>query len=936
MRGPITVAYADRAVWIDRAREPGSIRIPFDEIDELIEKPSRFWTRLALRRLNGEEHALGPLSKRPAALLAAVLRDEARRVAIEQGVGVLARRAEVAQIVSGERFLRRSAAAALHAQIVAEPPLIPSALVRAQLPLEPALALERLAALATADGFERARTDANQRFVAKSAPAVRDAMETLLNVTPTDEQAAAIATDEDATLVLAGAGTGKTSVITGKVAHLVRNQRVPPAEILVLAYNREAANELRDRLGGEFAGVDVSTFHAFGRRVIGAATGRAPAIAKLAEDDHARNEAFTQIINDLIASRDDEDAIVEFAAFQNNDHHSPFDFEHPSDYYDYVRGIEHRTLAGELVKSDEELQIANFLALNGIAYQYESPYSVDTASPEHRRYEPDFYLPDYDVYIEHFALDEAWRAPPGWNNYTEGVEWKREIHRQHGTTLIETYSWQARRGLLREHLRHRLEAHGVAFRYVPLRDLLEDLGKRIVSWLARLCAGFLSLVKAAGLTLAELRTRAARSGEHRSFAFLNLFERAWARYEVRLETEGGLDFHDLINGAAEQIRAGRWSPPYRYVLVDEFQDISAGRMALLESLRRAGVAYLLVGDDWQSIYRFAGSDVGLLTQLGARLGHTQTCGLTQTFRYPESIAEPSAAFVRRNPQQSQRPLRARAGHEGDGWTIVAAADQANGARRALADINARCREGRSCSVLVLGRYRRSRQDAPRQPRDGGARLEYSTVHAAKGREADYVIVLDLNDDRYGFPSLIDDDPLLQLALSDADSMPLAEERRLFYVAITRARRGVYLIADSERPSRFVEELRRHHPQLRQLNQFATDQAPACPRCSGGRLVVSQTGRTRRCTNHPLCEYQAQRCEQCRGGYLIVDGGSARCSNNECGVDAERCPRCAIGVLRMRNGRNGRFWGCSEYYAVPPCRYTRDMRERSGGSSARPR
>ena len=359
-------------------------------------------------------------------------------------------------------------------------------------------------------------------------------------------------------------------------------------------------------------------------------------------------------------------------------------------------------------------------------------------------------------------------------------------------------------------------------------------------------------------------------------------------------------------------------------------------MALLESLRCAGVAYFLVGDDWQAIYRFAGSDVGLLTQLGARLGYTQTCGLTQTFRYPESIAEPSAAFVRRNPQQSQRPLRAPAGRRGEGLTIVAAADQADGARHALADINARCREGRSCSVLVLGRYRRSRQDAPRQPRAGSARLEYSTVHAAKGREADYVIVLDLNDDRYGFPSLIDDDPLLQLALSDADSMPLAEERRLFYVAITRARRGVYLIADSERPSRFVEELRRHHPQLRQLNQFATDQAPACPRCSGGRLVVSQTGRTRRCTNHPLCEYQAQRCEQCRGGYLIVDGGSARCSNNECAVDAEQCPRCAIGVLRMRNGRNGRFWGCSEYYAVPPCRYTRDMRERLGGSSARPR
>ena len=159
-----------------------------------------------------------------------------------------------------------------------------------------------------------------------------------------------------------------------------------------------------------------------------------------------------------------------------------------------------------------------------------------------------------------------------------------------------------------------------------------------------------------------------RRDRTRSEAFLDIFEQVSARYDKLLGEHK--DFHDLINHAAAHIRNGRWQSPYRYVLVDEFQDISAGRMALLRALRGRGVAYFLVGDDWQSIYRFAGSDVALVRQCGRYLGHVRERALSRTFRFARGIMEPSTAFVVRKPRANPahaapgpgRPRRRRHRH----------------------------------------------------------------------------------------------------------------------------------------------------------------------------------------------------------------------------------------------------------------------------------
>ena len=324
----------------------------------------------------------------------------------------------------------------------------------------------------------------------------------------------------------------------------------------------------------------------------------------------------------------------------------------------------------------------------------------------------------------------------------------------------------------------------------------------MVSWLTNLLSKFLNHVKSNSLSTQDLRAR-IRAGGYRDYQrgeiFLDVFDVVYDRYQQLLAKKNERDFHDLINLAVDCIRSGEWISPYRYVLVDEFQDISAARMALLRAIGTPGTAYFLVGDDWQSIYRFAGSDVSLMKDCESHLGHVRKQVLSQTFRFGDGILGPSTAFVQRNPEQIQRPFRSAGRAEDEGITVIASEEPKQGLEDALQEIEDRA-QGKPRSVLVLGRYNASREIlSPRRQR-GSVRVDFSTIHTAKGLEADYAVVLDLKRDRFGFPSQIEDDPLLEMVLPPKSrGIPYAEERRLFYVAMTRARIGAYLITDAARP-----------------------------------------------------------------------------------------------------------------------------------------
>ena len=770
--------------------------------------------------------------------------------------------------------------------------------------------LRQLETLKDPDSLRKKFQSNNAKYVKEQAGKLTAAGE---NRNLTAEQARAVATDEDVTLVLAGAGTGKTSVIIEKIAHLVRDLEVEPSSILALAFNKDAAAEIRHRLPEDLKEAEIRTFHAFGGSVIASQEG-APTISKMGEDDiYVYKKTVDEILEDLMRHSSLGPKIIDLMASMPAKYRHPFDFKDEWEYRKYILKTELRSLNRDRVKSFEELMIANFLTENGIKFTYEEHYKDNTKTTKRHQYRPDFYLIDYEIYIEHFALDRNGKAPEGWFSYKEGVDWKRKLHKTHRTTLIETFTWEHQEKVLLSSLRTKLESHSVEFNPISRAELIQELGQEKISLLADLLCTFLHHVKSGNHEREDLELRAAQTGNtDRNKAFLEVFYAVYEKYQEKLEQEDDLDFHDLINDAVRHIKSGKWQNPYEYVLVDEFQDISSGRMELLKALKRDGLAFFLVGDDWQSIYRFTGSRVDLVTDCDQHLGHKERVDLTQTFRFGQGILAPSSKFIMKNREQSSRKLSPNKDIVDRGITILLAEGPDIGLKRAMEDLTKSGDYAGDDSVLVLGRYKRSVAALDILPPEVKERVTFSTIHRAKGREADYVMIVDLEAAKMGFPCKIEDDDVLDLVLPpvESESPPFAEERRLFYVALTRAKKGVYLIADKNSPSSFVRELVEEHGEfVRQLDQLP----PQCPRCTDGAMTKF-TDKEVRCSNNPNCDYTLPIGGTTGRQYVLT--ANARAS-------AKACIICEDGVLikRMNNTDGTTFWGCSNFGGEPSCTYT---------------
>jgi len=779
-----------------------------------------------------------------------------------------------------------------------------------------------------------ARAKANETFVANELVRSRDLFDRIESRPLTDEQRKAIVVDERRNLVVAAAGSGKTSVIVAKAGWLIRRGYRKPAELLLLAFARDARDEMEERienrLGPAAHGVEVRTFHGLGMAIIGKAEGKRPALAPSAENDRVLFELLKGIVADLLPDPEHSEILLEWFERLFTPYRSEHECRNWGEYINYIRKFDVRSLKGETVRSFEECEIANFLYLNGVAYAYEAPYEHDTATPEKRQYKPDFHLPDHGIYIEHFGIDAQGRTASfvDQGKYHRDMEWKRQCHAEHGTVLIETFSHEHAEGRLLRNLERKLAARGVTLSPIPREQIFAVLEKQgRIDPFTRLVATFLQHFKGSRLSFAALEERAsARPDRERAQAFLKIFRPIHERYQEALARSGGIDFHDMINRATDLVEAGRFRSPFRYILVDEFQDISPGRAKLLKALldRSPGAQLLAVGDDWQAIYRFGGSDIAVMREFKERFGPSERIDLETTFRCCDRIAAVATDFVLRNPAQIRKSVRAT--HKADRPAVhvgLPGKQELSLVKEALDRIaeDAR-RHAKPSEVLLLGRYRHSRPAdmgalAKRYP---GLRFNWMTVHRSKGLEADYAVVLGLCAGKYGFPVEIADDPLLDMVLAASEDHPNAEERRLLYVAITRAKRQVYLLAEGGPPSSFVSELIDGGYDVSVFGRAPEDDAP-CPRCVGGRLERRENARGvfYGCSNFPLCEYTSRPCPSCRTGLLIKSGDGWRC--RDCGGTIESCPVCG-GWLEARMGRHGRFLGCSNW---PDCNYTRNLR-----------
>lgn len=357
--------------------------------------------------------------------------------------------------------------------------------------------------------------------------------------------------------------------------------------------------------------------------------------------------------------------------------------------------------------------------------------------------------------------------------------------------------------------------------------------------------------------------------------FLDIAIPMMEAWDKALMAEEGIDFEDMLNLAAGHLESGRVESPYDLVMADEFQDASRARARLCRALVQGkGRFFFAVGDDWQSINRFAGADVSVMTSFRQWFGHGQVLKLEQTFRCPQALCDVSSAFVSKNPVQIAKRVHSTTTAQGpvlQAFQVDSKEQLADAINRFVMNLAEGVRDGTippgrngKVSVYVLGRYNGDRQYVPMRPIRFNRWVDVSflTIHRSKGSEADYVILPEMISapQRRSFPNTRTDDPVLALAMPEGDTFPLGEERRLFYVALTRARRNVAMFTARGQCSTFLRELQEDGVlEITNTEGKAVKEAH-CPACKQGVLVLrtGPYGEFHACSNFPVCSYKPRR------------------------------------------------------------------------------
>ena len=703
-------------------------------------------------------------------------------------------------------------------------------------------------------------------------------------------QTEAVLTLDDVCVVVAGAGSGKTRIITARVEYLIKNGLAQPEEIIVLAFNKKAAEEISERLSARgVRGVEVSTLHSQGLRICESLISPSPRKGDFL-DENKRSYFFRDWIEKAMADPDLSGHIAVWVTEYRYPRVDESRFSTLNDFYQSIPKNGYRTIVGERVKSHQEQRIADALFMFGIKYEYESYYK-DGKGIEDRRYRPDFFLPDHNVYLEHFGISRDGSTAPFIDTlkYNAEIELKRRRHKTEGTRLVETYSYEMNESDVFSIVRGKLEAIGITIRPRPFSELRKEIAfAKAVSRFGKLLQGFLSLAKANRVDEHGLKERLSeyKGDRKRLEAFLRVYVKMYFDYEG---AKNGLDFADMINLAADFLGSSQHAFNWKHVIVDEFQDITKASFALVNGLLRQSDDSMLlaVGDDWQSIYRFGGADIKIMKELYEKES-ASSVEIQETFRMNSSLTQVASAFVTKNSNQIKKSVTSvKKGDPSSTFSFIpsrmpydkeALLSYLKGIDKAT---------GPARSALILTRYADDETSIGRLLSSISLRktsVSASTIHKAKGLEADHVAIVGLEDDFRGFPNFLEEDPVISVVLETSDLFDLAEERRLFYVAITRAKETVTFFYDEEQPSRFLSELSQDLGF--RLSLETREASVPCPTCKAPTMRItkqSSAQRSRlRCSNAPLCKGYMELCPSCKNGGLVGHKGQYRCNNNACG------------------------------------------------------
>lgn len=922
--------------------------------------------------------------------------------------------------------------------------------------------------------FETDTKQANERYINQELKDNSDLFDDLDGKSLDSQQREAIVVDEDAVKVIAGAGSGKTFTIQGKVKYLTEKRDVDPSEILAISFSNASVDDLKERIEEP---IDIKTFHKVGKDIL----------TQYNQYSRPDTSALKRIIKRYLTKKalkneDISKKLIEFFSFYINVPPSDDDIKYEGDLLDWQEGVDfstlkrrfknkqRETLNNEIVRSYEELYIANFLFIYGIKYTYEKIYSYPNKNFERefnkfkeflfsfneeipdelknditkdllnltdifeeyeiKDYLPDFYLDDYNIYIEHFGLNRNCEnhliGGKSSEEYVKEMEWKRKVHKKYGTTLIETFSYYQSENRLLTRLAEKLQAQGVEFNEIDYREVYRILleNKTIKEWedFIVLLKTFIELFKGNNYDETKFKEFYDYVGglkdsfsKDRTIAFLKIVEEIYNDYGAYLLKIKKIDFNDMINKASDCIVKNGLDLPYKYIIVDEYQDTSFTRYNLLRNICDSiGAKIMVVGDDWQSIYSFSGCDVNIFTKFDNFFDVCETRYIEKTYRNSQQLIDASSNFVMKNPDQTRKELKSSkslkypiklVNFDNDfdeilkfeliikniinqstfkNKKILILGRNNKDIFNLLKNFNVENEYGKR-KFEILGdedKLRRNKFVKIVYRESPDVNIEYRTVHQSKGLECDNVILINLKNWKAGFPNKMVDDPVLNFVKRNGDSFSYAEERRLFYVALTRTKNNVYLLAPYFKSSVFVQELKTdanvellnlEHNRLETLKniekngeRYVIPTKLKCPVCKTGVVLLEsfwnkgKLNRVLKCSHNMAppfnrCNWEGgyygseledlddiEYCPSCDGilikRYRHSDGhpflGCTNFRKTGCRGKGKKlehigktCPKCGKPLVKRVNGEdNSLFVGCSGF---PKCRHTEPFKKEMG-------
>lgn len=809
----------------------------------------------------------------------------------------------------------------------------------------------------------------NERFISEKLQSEKKYLDSILNdIDPNikldEDQRKVVLTDEDYCLVIAGAGAGKTTTVAAKVKYLVEKKNIKPQEILVVSFTNKAVGELKEKIQKQLK-IDcpITTFHSTGNAILHKDTEEKLNIVqneklyfvledyfrdsvlqnqKLVDDlikffasyfdaplqTKNRDELYTKLSNSVFSTMKSEVGEVDYQIETKN-----------------ARGKEHITIQSEILRSQEEVQIANFLYLNNIEYEYEPRYKFNIEGTN-KPYTPDFIIRQNgrEAYIEHFGITQSGKSTryskEELEKYKKAVHDKVNLHKQHGTTLLYTFS-EFEDGIpMLEHLKKQLEWTGFVLTPRDNKEVMQKIanqdGSRYIRKLINLVDRFISNFKTNGYPVEKFDEWSSQSNNVRTKLFLGICKECYLEYERYLQNNNSIDFSDMINKSAKLLKESKTVSDqidFKYIIVDEYQDISRQRFDLVGALHDVTSAKIIaVGDDWQSIYAFSGSDITLFTKFSEIMGYAELLKITKTYRNSQEVIDIAGNFIQKNTAQIKKTLKSPKTIKDPviiytydaKWKKIGGNANYNLAKSVETAIDQilefnkiEGKDSKKQEILLLGRFGFDGKNLERTSlfewTNRGSKIKcfkhpelkitFMTAHASKGLGYDNVIVINCKNGVYGFPSKIEDDPVLNYVVKRDDSIEAAEERRLFYVAMTRTKNRVYLIAPEQNPSEFLLEIKHDYKNVVLKGNWSEElvaDSPfkkSCPMCGYPlqRKVKTAYGLSLWiCMNDPeVCDFMTN---EIKAGKLAV----------------QKCDMCD-GYLIAKQQKDGRYFlGCTNY------------------------